>query len=563
MKQLLAKVAVTVVCILCLATEGRGEAQTEPTLKAGNARVVLVGDSITGQSRNRAKGFANTMDIALLAAYPGSKNVLIALGGSGQSVSSWMGIEENSRTKNQLLDIPKIDVKESLDSHASVLVVMLGMNDVIAPYIDESESSLDQWIGRYEKLITALQKRTTPTVLALGSVPLCTEDLDSPKNRLIDRMNLRVRALAERIGAKYIPVSELEKQVLKEGRALNRDFHLSYDFVHPNDIGHLVIAMAMLKALDAVEAAQWLSDKQLDPILKQLATKQKDISYDVSPVIATDSKEAAARQIFRVHYNLPKSNSGNAAECEVKIIPSEGWSVSPERCRGDAGEFTLSGIPDRLSNEFVLQAKSGTELLQTTGVIPAPWLLAASVVQPQWNGEEFQTEQGRTPLDEAIEREANFTNGENGISPALRWVPYFASVNYLGGENLSNIDFSAIVHAKVYEAGYGVRWIYSENERSVKLNISSLILSGRVHLTIWENGKKCYQGDITKEDKRSNSVAITLHKGWNTLAFKANHRSWLWQFCLALKGEDGDVLSDIRYSITYPDSTVKKQVSIK
>ena len=50
-----------------------------PLLKHGNVRVVLIGDSITGQSRNYSAGFAHQMDWALKQAYPDCQPNLIAL----------------------------------------------------------------------------------------------------------------------------------------------------------------------------------------------------------------------------------------------------------------------------------------------------------------------------------------------------------------------------------------------------------------------------------------------------------------------------------------------------
>ena len=56
------------------------EHERAPLLKQGNARVVLIGDSITGQSRNYSAGFAHQMDWALKQAYPDCEPNLIALG---------------------------------------------------------------------------------------------------------------------------------------------------------------------------------------------------------------------------------------------------------------------------------------------------------------------------------------------------------------------------------------------------------------------------------------------------------------------------------------------------
>ncbi|HEY9247959.1 MAG TPA: GDSL-type esterase/lipase family protein, partial [Rariglobus sp.] len=222
-------------------------------------RVVFVGDSITGQGRNRAGGYVNEIEKALRAVYPGGRAELVTLGGSGQSVGGWLGIEQASRTESRLLDVPKLDVRAELGRPADVLVVMLGMNDVIAPYVDESDASLDRWAGQYRQLVEALSGRVKPAVVALAGITLCTEDFSSPKNRLIDRLNARVRTLAERTGAVYLPVPDTLRAVLHEGRTVKPEFHVSYDSVHPDDAGHLAVAMGMLRGLGAAPAADWIN----------------------------------------------------------------------------------------------------------------------------------------------------------------------------------------------------------------------------------------------------------------------------------------------------------------
>ena len=60
-----------------------------------------------------------------------------------------MNVEQRSRTAETYLDIKGVDVKATLDAGADVLIVMLGMNDLLAPYVTERSEDLDhltwQW----------------------------------------------------------------------------------------------------------------------------------------------------------------------------------------------------------------------------------------------------------------------------------------------------------------------------------------------------------------------------------------------------------------------------------
>ena len=160
-----------------------------------NDRIVFVGDSITGQGVNNPEGFVHLIEWACQAR-PGNTMKFAALGGSGQSVGSWMGVLKDSREKEFNLDVRGVGVKATLDRGADVLVVMLGMNDIIAPYVGEDPQDADAWKERYRTLIRALRQRVHPRVVALGKVTLATEDLSSPKNRVIVELNERAAALA-------------------------------------------------------------------------------------------------------------------------------------------------------------------------------------------------------------------------------------------------------------------------------------------------------------------------------------------------------------------------------
>jgi hypothetical protein len=151
-----------------------------------------------------------------------------------------------------------------------VLVVMLGMNDVLAPYVNETDASLDQWLSNYRKLVGLLREKLQPKVIALATVTPQTEDPATPVNRVLARMNQRITTLAAEIKANVVPTQASYWETLAEGRKTQADFTLAADRIHPNATGHVAVAMAMLKGLSDDKAGAWLREEKLTPALSLL-----------------------------------------------------------------------------------------------------------------------------------------------------------------------------------------------------------------------------------------------------------------------------------------------------
>ncbi len=236
-----------------------------------NDRIVFIGDSITGLGWNDSRGFIHQIETALRETSPAGKHRLVALGGSGQSAGSWLSLEENSHGKEIMLDVKDVGVQTNLAQPADVLIVMLGMNDLLAPYVTERAEDLDAWALRYEKLVKALRARVKPRVTALATISLCTEDPGSPKNRVRAELNARLAKLAAAEQCVLLPVGEAMLEQLRKGRERLSAFHVTYDFVHPNEHGHRAIAIGMLKGLGEQTAASKISEAASAAMDRQVA----------------------------------------------------------------------------------------------------------------------------------------------------------------------------------------------------------------------------------------------------------------------------------------------------
>jgi len=311
-----------------------------------------------------------------------------------------------------------------------------------------------------------LRERVGPGTIALASVTPCTEDPASPKNRFLAKMNDRVVSLAKEFGALAIPTGRSMWDVLERGRRQRRDFHVTYDFVHPNEAGHIAVAVAMLRSLGAPEAAEWLEKGRLARVFVAATARQ---ASDATP--------------------------------------------PPE---------------------------------------PPPWLVTAKLIQSAWDGNTFLAGKARTPIDAAIESGRDFTKAiDVGGGQVLTWQRYVPSVDYTGLNASGSVDFAALTQAAVFEGGYGARRIHSNRKRPVALVLGSRVFAGTIHLITWLNGKEVYRGLITAAPKKRVTVQAQLDEGWNTLVFKANHRTWQWQVSVDIQPVGEDVLDDLSYSIDF------------
>lgn len=240
----------------------------------GNERIVFIGDSITGQGGGwLGAGHVFKMREALSAVHPDAKPDLVPLGGSGMGIGAWLGLAKNEAKQKHDLDVKGVEVAAALSQPADVMVVMLGMNDVLAPYVNETDASLDQWIANYRELISVLSARLKPKVIGLATITPQTEDPETPKNRVMARMNERISKLAVELKARLLPTNALYWDVLAQGRKTQADFTLAGDRIHPGATGHIVMAMAMLKGLGEDKAATWLREERLVKAMSGLKPK--------------------------------------------------------------------------------------------------------------------------------------------------------------------------------------------------------------------------------------------------------------------------------------------------
>ena len=533
--------------LTCVAAAGLAAAET-PSLVRDGDRVVFVGDSITGQGMNIGPGgFINLFKAGLEAARPESRVTVVPLGGSGHTVGSWQNVEKQSREKETFLDVKNVDVREALDRHADVLIVMLGMNDTLSPSLDASPASLDAWAVRYRDLLAALRSRTTPRVTALATITPNTEDPQSPKTLAIAEMNRRVAAIAAEQDCVLLPTSDTIWETLRAGRRLKPDFHVAPDFVHPNGVGHASIAAAMLRGLGETKAAEAITTQHIQKAFAAARGELPGLSYTIVPKeLPLGSDEAT----FEIRAFYTPVATGGAPRFSLEA--PTGWQVRSVEPQGNEAVFMVSGKPERLENVFTLSATTGNTKKETIITIPAPWLIGTGFTNPAaWErgAQDYVPDKGVLPGEERLSAGKDFGGmPADWTGNAPKWSRYVANIDNTGGPTPGNLSLYAVSFANTFETGYGARWIHCDREVPVELRFGSQVFAGQQGVVAWLNGEKLYAGSITNEPNRKAVRKAVLKPGWNSLVFKANHCQWQWQFSCDILCDTPEDAASLRIS---------------
>ncbi|OGV59397.1 MAG: hypothetical protein A2X45_22235 [Lentisphaerae bacterium GWF2_50_93] len=513
-------------------------------------RIVFVGDSITGHGGNFGpNGFIGLFKEGLDAARPGSNVTVVPLGGSGQGVGSWSNVEKQSREKETFLDVKNVNVKENLDKPANILVIMLGMNDTLSPYIGQDQKSIDDWAKRYSDLIGALRERCKPRVTALGTITPNTEDPKSPKNLLIAELNKKLAVIARELDCVVLPSGESVVEVLQKGRTCKPDFHVAGDFVHPGHFGHVAIAVGMLKGLGENDAAAKLVSKYYEKFYSGARGALPALSYTIMPTAMPLDSDQASFDI--AYFWTPSASDKNVTKATLSV--PAGWKSEPAEFSGLTGTFKVTGKLDHLVNVVKLSVKDSASSKDTEIKIPAPWLIGSGFINqqawqaPSWT---YAPEKGVLPGEEQFLKGVGFGKTPEGWKGnPIKWTKYLASVDHTGGNTPGSISMFAVSYSATFEGAFGVRWITSDKDLPVKITIGNQTFAGSMGLVLALNGEQVYSGAVTGKKVVKD---VVLKKGLNCLAFKASHCQWQWQFSIDLSADKPEDLAGLIFSTVPP-----------
>ncbi|MWC29520.1 SGNH/GDSL hydrolase family protein [Paenibacillus sp. MMS18-CY102] len=204
-------------------------------------KIVLIGDSITDCGRARpigeagngdaGNGYVELADAFLQSAYPELQLRLVNVGTSGNTVR----------------DLKHRWETDVIEQHPDWLTIMIGTNDVWRQFDRPAIPEWHVYIDEYERTLEELVERTKPHVKGIVLmtpffVEACREDR---MRTVMDQYGAVVRSVAERQGTLFVDTQAAFDGVLEKVYSAQ----LTWDRVHPNKAGHLVLARALLDAV--------------------------------------------------------------------------------------------------------------------------------------------------------------------------------------------------------------------------------------------------------------------------------------------------------------------------
>jgi lysophospholipase L1-like esterase len=205
-------------------------------------KLVFIGDSITDCGRTRpvgeglfdplGRGYVTMVEALLGAAYPHLGIRVVNMGISGNTVR-----DLKARWQTDVIDLKP-----------DWLSVYIGINDVWRQFDMPRQPETHVGLQDYEAIYDGLLERTRPALkgLVLLAPHFIEPDRKDPMRARMDQYGAAVRSLASRHEAILVDVQAAFDRALEHVHPMS----LAWDRVHPNQVGHMVIARAVLRALD-------------------------------------------------------------------------------------------------------------------------------------------------------------------------------------------------------------------------------------------------------------------------------------------------------------------------
>jgi lysophospholipase L1-like esterase len=205
------------------------------------SKLLMIGDSITDAGRARpigegrgeelGRGYVAMVDALLGAAHPQTPIRVINMGNSGNTVRD---LKERWQT-------------DVLNLKPDWLSIMIGINDVWRQFDAPKRTEIHVFPEEYETTLAELVRQTKPAVKGLVMMtPFYIEPSTTDAMRAkMDQYGQIVKKIAADNQAIFVDTQAAFNEAMKHQYAGN----ISWDRVHPGATGHMIIALAFLKAV--------------------------------------------------------------------------------------------------------------------------------------------------------------------------------------------------------------------------------------------------------------------------------------------------------------------------
>ncbi len=206
------------------------------------SKLIMIGDSVTDCGRARpvgeghsgaiGNGYVSLVQSSIMATYPERRIRVINMGVSGNTVR-----ELKERWESDVLALKP-----------DWLSIMIGINDVWRQFDLPLQKELHVYIDEYKETLDELVSQTKP--MLKGLVLMTPYYIEPNKNDAMraemDKYGAAVKEVAEKHGTLFADTQAAFDRILK----FYHPNMFCWDRVHPNNIGHMVLAQAFLNAIE-------------------------------------------------------------------------------------------------------------------------------------------------------------------------------------------------------------------------------------------------------------------------------------------------------------------------
>lgn len=201
-----------------------------------NSRVLFQGDSITDSDRNYRNydslgtGYVMMASTWFSAKYPKRKVTFLNRGVSG----------------NRVRDLRNRWQKGCLDLKPNVVSIMIGVNDTMGRYFWNNPTSMEDFENDYRIILQQTHDFLSARIVLLEPFMLSVAKNQFEAGRDLENRVEITRKLSKEFGTYLVPLC----RVFEDAERIREQSFWSTDGIHPNLVGHALIAQNWLKTID-------------------------------------------------------------------------------------------------------------------------------------------------------------------------------------------------------------------------------------------------------------------------------------------------------------------------